>query len=142
MKLWKSMLVMFLCSGLIIAFGLAACGDDDDEGGGMTCEQALATLTSDNCTDAIEGALPGVQTCLDACAPGDEDCVDNCLELEGVLPSSCVRAITMLMDTEEAVCGSCYVNCGQDLVDCVVAGGQPEICLIQLGACLPTCSIP
>ncbi len=41
MKLWKSMLTMLLCSGLIIAFGLTACGDDDDEESGMTCEQAL-----------------------------------------------------------------------------------------------------
>ena len=141
MKLWESMLAMLLCSGLIIAFGLTACGDDDDEESGMTCEQALATLTSDNCVDAIEAALPGVEDCLNDCPQGDEDCIDICLELEGVLPSSCVQAITMLMDTEEAVCGVCYVNSGQDLVDCVVEGeGQPETCLIQLGICLPVCN--
>ena len=40
-------MAMLLCSGLIIAFRLTACGDNDDEEGGMTCEQALATLTSE-----------------------------------------------------------------------------------------------
>ena len=136
------MLAMLLCSGLIIAFGLTACGDNDDEEGGLTCEQALATLTSDNCIDAIEAALPGVQTCLNDCAPGNEACVDNCLDLDAELPSSCVLAIRLLTDEEDAICGACYVNCGQALMDCLVEGGQPEICLVQLGACLPTCSIP
>ena len=140
MKLWRSMLAMLLCSGLIIAFGLTACGDDDDEESGMTCDEALATLTSDTCVDAIEAALPGVQACLDVCPIGDEDCVDECLTLEGVLPSSCIQAIDMLLDTEEAVCGSCYVNCGQSLVNCLVLGTPPDTCLVQLGACLPLCN--
>lgn len=139
MKLWKSMLTMLLCSGLIIAFGLTACGDDDDEEGGMTCDQALATLTSDRCIAAVGAALPGVQACLGACTPGDDVCIDNCLDLDEDLPSSCVRAITMLMDPEKAVCGACYVDCGQDFVDCVVEGGQGA-CLIQLGACVPLCN--
>jgi len=140
MKLWRSMLAMLLCSGLIIAFGLTACGDDDDAEGGMTCEEALATLTSDTCVDAIEDALPGVQTCLEQCAPGNEACVEDCLVLDGVLPSSCVQAIEMLMDDEEAICGPCYVHCGQDLVDCLVAGTEPETCMVQLGVCLPLCN--
>ncbi len=139
MKLWRSMLAMLLCSGLIIAFVLTGCGDDDVVESGMTCDQALATLTSDTCIDAVGAALPGVQACLGACTPGDDVCIDNCLDLDQDLPSSCVRAITMLMDPEEAVCGACYVNCGQDFVDCVVAGGQGT-CLIQLGTCVPTCN--
>jgi hypothetical protein len=134
------MLTLLFCSGLIIAFGLTACGDDDDEESGMNCEQALATLTSDTCIGAIESALPGIQDCLDECAPGNEGCVDDCLELEGVLPSSCVLAIQMLMDDEAGICGACYVTCGNELVDCLVGGSQPETCLVQLGVCLPTCN--
>jgi hypothetical protein len=140
MKKWESMLAMLLCSGLIVTFGLTACGDDDEEESGMTCEEALATLTSDNCINSIEAALPGIQDCLNGCAPGNEACVDDCLVLDGVLPSSCVQAIDMLMDEDEAVCGACYVNCGQNLVNCLVQGNAPETCLVQLGTCIPTCN--
>jgi len=139
MKLWRSMLAMLVCSGVIIALGITACGGDDKVDNGMTCEKALATLTSDTCIGAVEAALPGVQTCLSACIPGDDVCIDNCLALDEDLPSLCVRAIRMLMDEKDAVCGACYVDCGQNFVDCVVEGGQ-DSCLIQLGVCVPTCS--
>ena len=141
MRLWRSMLAMLLCSGLIIAFGITACGDDDDEESGMTCEEALSTLTSTSCIEAVEDALPGVQNCLGGCTPGNDVCIDNCLDLDALLPSSCAQAIGMLMDEDDAVCGGCYVACGQVFVNCVVAGGQGT-CLIQLGACVPTCNTP
>ncbi len=141
MKLWKPMLAMLLCSGLIITLGLTACGDDDDEEGGMSCEQALSTLTSSTCGDAVLAAAPGVQSCLDGCAPGDEVCVDDCFDAI-TLPSSCEQAIAVLLDSETAVCGSCYVNCGQGFVDCVVQGGQAEACLTTLGVCSSGCNLP
>ncbi len=143
MKFWRSMLAMLLCSGLLIALGLNACGDDDEEEAGMTCEEALATLTSDTCIDAVEDELPVVQNCIDACdPPGDEDCIDDCLDIEGVLPSSCVQAIGMLLDDEDAVCGACFVTCGQDLVDCIVEGSAPETCLTLLSGCTAQCGLP
>ncbi|MGW8320206.1 MAG: hypothetical protein ACWGSD_01500 [Thermodesulfobacteriota bacterium] len=58
MKLWRSMLAMLVCSGVIIALGITACGGDDKVDNGMTCEKALATLTSDTCIGAVEAACP------------------------------------------------------------------------------------
>ena len=46
----KPMLAMLLCSGLIVALDLTACGDDDDEEAGMTCNEAFAQVTSTDCT--------------------------------------------------------------------------------------------
>ena len=63
MKLWKSMLAMLLCSGLIVAFGLTACGDDDDE---EDCAAVLAQLQAPACENAATAAIDVFRACMTA----------------------------------------------------------------------------
>ena len=140
MKNWKTLLTMLLCSGLIIASGITACGDDDEE---LGCAEALTTLTSDTCMNAAEVASAAVQDCWGTCDPPDDQaCIDLCLE--GLtLPSSCEEAVTVLLDDQEAVCGPCYVECGGvDFLECVYPDGDPASCLADLSACLGGCALP
>jgi hypothetical protein len=147
MKLWKSTIAMLLCSGLVAALGLTACGDDDDDGGGgMSCAEALSTITSDTCQQAVEGAWPAVQFCLGTCNPPDDPvCVGDCLDsnLLPAMPSSCVEAVNVLLDEEDAVCGACFVGCGQEFVDCAIDQDPATTCLNDLSDCvLNQCALP
>jgi len=63
MKLWESILAMVLCMGLVVAFGLTACGDDDDEGD-PRCDKVCNKIVSCAADFAIDF---GLQECIDGC---------------------------------------------------------------------------
>ncbi len=141
MNRWNLRLVALLCSAFMTALGFAACGDDDDEGARMTCEEAFSTFASDTCVNAALDTLPGVEDCLGDCVPPtDPACVEACFDLDDVLPASCVQANQILLD--DGSCGQCFVGCGDAFLDCVVLGGDPEACLNELGLCANGCELP
>jgi hypothetical protein len=92
MKIWKLFLVVLLCSGLSIAFGLSGCGDDDDDGdGGGGCE------------------LSGIVNRAD-CENGCEVLVD-CGEYASI--SECVDECVAYSDTQkQCLCSSCDIDAG------------------------------
>jgi len=133
MKIWKSMAAILFCSGLILALGLAGCGDDDDEAPQMTCEQALEQFTSQDCQAQASANVNTLKTCVEACA--NETCVDNCLSaFEGQLPA-CKPAVDFMFDT----CNQCWTNCGDAFVLCLDGAGTGTACLTALNACVVGC---
>lgn len=129
MKLWESMLAMLLCMGLIVAFGLTACGDDDDE---ADCAGALTRLQGGACEDAIIDGIVLLRPCLTACP--DEDCEDLCWDAFDAGTSACEPAVSTLLDE----CG-CQV-CGNNFESCIVGGiDTPAVCVSNIVACFGDC---
>ena len=65
MKLWESMLAVLLCVGLVVAIGLTACGDDDDEGD-PRCDSTCNKIVS-CAADFIPPLDFGRQECIEGC---------------------------------------------------------------------------
>lgn len=141
MKFWKPMLAMLLCSGLLIAVGLTACGDDDEEEiVGMTCGEAYDQFVSTECTTQAFANVDDLKTCVDA-AVSDDD-VDECLDdFLAVIPN-CLPGVEILFDR----CGQCQEDCGSRLagddgVDgCLQDDSQTgQECLQALIDCVNAC---
>ena len=129
MRIWKSMLAMLLCSGLIIAIGLTACGDDDD----VDCAGALAQLQASACENAATAAIDVFRACMTACA-GNEACEEACNNDFDAATSACEPAATIL--TEECGCSVCANN-----FEGCIAGQDPAAdCVDDILACLRTCT--
>ena len=141
MKRTKSMLAMILCSGLVFALGITACGDDDDEegSGGMTCGEAYDQLTSTECTTQAYDSVDTLKTCIDAATSEGE--IDACLDaFEDAIPA-CVPGVEILFNN----CGQCQEDCGSafagdDGVEGCLTGIQTGTeCLDALLACVNAC---
>jgi hypothetical protein len=128
MKLWRSMLAMLLCSGLIIAFGITACGGDDE----ANCAGALAQLQAPACKNAATTAIDEFRACMTACA-GNEVCEDACNDDFNAATSACEPAATIL--TEE--CG-CQV-CGNNFEGCIAGQDPAADCVDDILDCFLTC---
>jgi len=144
MKLWRSMLAMLLCSGMVFALGLTACGDDDDEdqgGSAMTCEDAFDTLTSDTCVQGAAGVVDAVLLpCVGACDPPSEACVGDCvLGFVAYLPAPCAEAVGYLTHDAPDECRECYVPCRDDFMDCALGGMPAEDCSNTMADCIELC---
>ena len=148
MKLWRTMLAMLLCSGMVFALGLTGCGDDDDEEGGdaMTCEDAFDTLTSDTCVDGGTVAGGFLQACVGACdPPGNEACVNDCVlaflspPISG-LPAACANAVAYLTHEAPDDCRECYAACRDAFLGCTLSFAVPvEDCSSDMAACIELC---
>ncbi len=146
MKLWRSMLAMLLCSGLVFAVGLTGCGDDDDEdqgGSAMTCEDAFDTLTTDECVLGAAGVAEAVlQPCVLACdPPGNEACVGDCvLGFVAFLPAPCAEAVGYLTHDAPDECRECYVPCRDAFLGCSLSFTVPlEDCSNAMADCIELC---
>jgi len=143
MKLWRSILAMLLCSGMVFALGLTSCGDDDDEAGSaMTCEDAFDTLTSDTCVDGGTTAGEFLQGCVFDCdPPGDQSCVENCvLAFLTVLPAPCTVAVGYLTHDAPLDCRECYSQYRDAFLGCVLSFVIPvEDCSNDSKDCLELC---
>ena len=131
MKLWKSMLAMLLCSGLIIAFGLTSCGSDDD----VDCAGALAQLQAPACENAATAAIDVFRACTTVCQvdPDPPSCEEGCQDDFNADISACEPAATIL--TEE--CG-CQV-CANNFEGCIASEDPAADCVDDIQACLRTC---
>ncbi len=127
MKLWRSMLAMLVCSGLIIAFGLTACGGDDE----VDCAGALAQLQAPACRNAVTAAIDTLRTCTTGCL--DQVCEEGCMDDFNDASSACEPAATIL--TEE--CG-CQV-CANNFEGCIVGPDPAADCVDDILDCLRTC---
>ena len=81
MKIWESMLAVLLCTGLVIALGLTACGDDDDDGdeGISPCDEALEQFNSQGCQNQASASVEEAQTCAVDCGV-NLLCLDDCMD--------------------------------------------------------------
>ncbi len=128
MRIWKSMLAMLLCSGLIIAFGLTACGDDDDE---VDCAGALAQLQNSGCVNAVTAGIDAFRSCMAACQ--DQACEDACGDDFDAATSACEPAGSIL--AEECGCQVCTNN-----FEGCIAGQDPAAeCVDNILDCFATC---
>lgn len=130
MKMPKAMMAVMLCAGLVAALGLTACGDDDEEPG-MTCEQALAQFTSDDCQTQAFDHVEALNTCLDQCGSVEE--CDNCFwDFEDEIPA-CLPGTRQVVNT----CNDVWTECGEDFDDCLTEGTDSGTeCLTTLVACI------
>jgi hypothetical protein len=128
MKKWESMLAILVCTGLIITFGLTACGDDDDD---FDCAGALAQLQSTACADAVEAAIDALRVCLLGCA--DPVCEEVCEEAFDASTNVCEPAASIL--SEE--CG-CQV-CGNNFEACIEGPDPAVVCLDDIIDCFGDC---
>ena len=132
MKLWRSMLAMLLCSGLIIAFGLTACGDDDDE---VDCAGALAQLQSSGCENAATAAIDPFRACMTDCQgnPDPPACEEDCEDDLDAATSACEPAASTLAEE----CG-CDV-CGNSFESCIAGQDPAAECVDNILDCYITC---
>ena len=128
MKIWESMLAMLLCGGLIVAFGLTACGDDDDE---VDCAAALTQLQGSACEDAITDGVGLLRLCLTGCP--DEDCEDACWDDFDIDTSVCEPAVSTLLEE----CG-CQV-CGNNFESCILGLDPVGDCVDAIVSCFGDC---
>ncbi len=130
MKLWKSMLAMLLCSGLIIAFGLTACGDDDDDE--PDCVGALTQLQTPDCLNGIIAGIDVFRTCMAGCQ-GDPICEEGCEDDFEAAGAACEPAATTLAEE----CG-CDV-CGNSFESCIAGQTPAADCVDVILACFVDC---
>jgi|GEM_PF-3428223 len=141
MKLTKSMLAMLLCCGLIIPFGLTACGDDDDdeEVTGMTCGEAYDQFVSTECTTQAFAHVNGLKACFDTAVSAEDE--DACFELFFEDTPDCLPGVQILFDG----CGSCQELCGIEfagddgVTGCLQGAQTGTECLQALIDCVNAC---
>lgn len=132
MKPWRAILAMLLCSALLIAAGLTACGDDDDE---VDCAAALAQLQSAGCVNGVTAGINDLRTCLaqPGCL-GDPVCQALCEDEFEDAASACEPAFTIIVEE----CG-CQI-CGQNFEGCILDAATPATeCVEETLDCLTTC---
>jgi hypothetical protein len=135
MKIWKSMLAMMLCSGMIIAFGLSGCGSDDNVEPGMTCGEALTQFKSEACQTAAFANVEAAKTCAVACPEGDENCLDDCLSAFEDDISACMPGTQMIFNT----CNACWSGCGDTFVTCLLGASTGTQCMNAVVTCVDAC---
>jgi hypothetical protein len=128
MKKPESILAILLCTGLIVTFGLTACGDDDE----VDCVGVLAQLQASACENATIAAIDVFRGCMTACA-GNQVCEDGCENVFNTATSACEPAATIL--TEE--CG-CQV-CGNNFEGCIAGQDPAADCIDNILDCFVTC---
>jgi hypothetical protein len=133
MKIWKTMAAILFCSGLILALGLAGCGDDDDEAPQMTCEQALEQFTSEDCQTQASANVDELKTCLSGC--GTDECGDNCYQAFVDDIPGCLPAVDFMYDT----CNQCWTDCGDAFEVCLEGADTGTACLNTLNTCVVGC---
>jgi hypothetical protein len=143
MKLWRSMLALLLCSGMVFALGLTGCGDDDDDEvvDEMTCEDAFDTLTTDECVLGSAAVADAVLLpCVGDCdPPGNEACVGDCvLAFVAFLPAPCAEAVGYLTHDAPDECRECYVPCRDGFLDCVFSAPAID-CSNEMANCIELC---
>jgi len=132
MKKWESILAILLCTGLIVTFGLIACGDDDDE---VDCAGTLAQLQASDCAIDATAAIVVLRGCITDCEldPDPPACEETCEDVFGAAISACEPAATILSDE----CG-CDV-CGNNFEDCIAGQDPAAACVDDVLDCLLTC---
>jgi hypothetical protein len=144
LRMLRSTLAIFLCSGTVFAFGAAGCGDDDEADQGIqSCEEAVNVLTSDTCEQAIAGTVPPwIEGCVIGLCGGDPACVaENCVfAFITLLPPSCQEAIAYFQHEADPACRECFGGCTAEFFPCVLTpGNPPEDCVNTAGECLELC---
>jgi len=129
MKKWNSMLAILLCVGLIVTFGLMACGDDDDE---VDCVGALGQLQASDCENAVTGAIDVFRICMTPCQ-GNQVCEETCEDEFNAATTACEPAATIL--SEECGCDVC----GNTFEDCIAGQGPAAECVDNILACMVSC---
>ncbi len=141
MKIWRWMLAMVL--GMVLSIGLIACGDDDEEGSERTCEDAVATLTSDTCVEGGTASGAFLQECVLACdPPGNELCVNDCvLAFWAFLPAPCAEAVGFIIhEAPPSPCKDCYGQCRDAALNCLLSFAVPvEDCAADSKDCYEGC---
>ena len=139
MKLRKSILAMLLCSGLVIALGLTACGSNGDDE--VDCAKALAEIIQDpDCVPDVTDGIVDYRECLETCA-GDQACEEaECEPILSNAAKSCEPAASILdEDCGCQVCGNNFDSCVRDATtpaaDCVSGEGD----VIGIIPCLTDC---
>ena len=143
-KMLRSTLAMLLCSGLVFAFGLAGCGDEDEEGKSQpTCRSAVDTLTSDDCTQmAVATVPPWIEGCVIGLCGGDPACIEeNCvLAYITIQPPACQEAIAYLLHEADTPCRECFGECSLAFFSCVLTPGNlPQDCVDTESECINLC---
>ena len=131
MKLRRSILAMLLCSGLVIALGLTACGSDDDDE--VDCAKALTSIQRDACVNAATAGIDAFRTCLAGCI--DEVCEEGCQDTFDADTDACEPAATIL--TDECGCQICGVTFEECVGSATPAAGRRNPCVCRAVPCRP-----
>jgi hypothetical protein len=129
MKIRESMLALLLCAGLIVTFGLTACGDDDDV---LECAEALVQLQDSACEAAVTAGIDVLRDCLLACG-GDPVCEDVCEDTFEATTSVCEPAASILSEG----CG-CQV-CANNFESCIAGADPAGDCVDDIVDCFGDC---
>ena len=141
MRLTKSMLVMLLCCGLIITFGLTACGDDDDveEDGGNACGEAYDQFVSEECTTQAFAHVNELKACFETAVSVEDE--DACFASFFDDTPDCLPGAQILFDG----CGQCQEDCGTAFAGddgapgCLQGAQTGTECLQALINCVNAC---
>ena len=101
---------------LVVALGLAGCGDETDEVTidlELACSQSLGDFNSDGCRGTAYDRVDVLKACVMDCGTQDEVCLEDCLDAWRTPSGECTGDVQFLF-TE--ACGICPYNCAAEFV--------------------------
>lgn len=131
-----------------VALGTGACGGDDDDGSGVTCEALCDAATACGAESAgcVADCDEHLGACLDRIGEACLRCFDTCDSTCSVETCACVDTARVTCEDlcdARATCGggedtACWLSCEINLEPCLDRIG--DACLACLDRCDETCA--